>query len=78
MMNFRIVSIGLAVVFALGQAQAQEGKKADHILVPYGKQRRQVLHLWLPKTKEPALSWRRFSERRHPAKDPQSHSGKIQ
>ena len=54
MMNLRIVSIGLAVVFALGQAQAQEGKKADHILVPYGKQRRQVLHLWLPKTKKPA------------------------
>ena len=25
MMNLRIVSIGLAVVFALGQAQAQEG-----------------------------------------------------
>ena len=45
MMNLRIVSIGLAVVFALGRAQAQEGKKADHILVPYGKQRRQVLHL---------------------------------
>ena len=53
-MKLRIISLGLALVFALGQAQAQEGKKADHILVPYGKQRRQVLHLWLPKTKEPS------------------------
>jgi len=41
-------------VFAIGQALAQEGKKADHILVPYGKQPRQVLHLWLPKTKAPS------------------------
>ena len=62
MMNLRIVSIGLALVFALGQAQAQEGKKADHILVPYGKQRRQVLHLWLPKTKKPARSEEHTSE----------------
>ena len=53
-MKLRIISLGLAAAFALGQAQVQEGKKADHILVPYGEQRRQVLHLWLPKTKGPA------------------------
>lgn len=53
-MKYRIAMIGLALAFALGQAQAQEGKKADHLLIPYGKERRQVLHLWLPKTTEPA------------------------
>ena len=32
---------------ALGQAQAQESiepKEADHKLIPYGKEKRQVLH----------------------------------
>ena len=42
---------------AFGRAQAQEPiepKEADHKLVAYGKDKRQVLHLWLPKTKSPA------------------------
>ncbi|SVB38843.1 uncharacterized protein METZ01_LOCUS191697, partial [marine metagenome] len=56
-MKYRITTIGLALVAALGQAQAQESiepKEADHKLIPYGKEKRQVLHLWLPKTKTPA------------------------
>ena len=67
-MKYRITTIGLSLVFALGQANAQdsiEPKEADHKLVAYGKEERQVLHLWLPKTKAPspvgvALSRRRF------------------
>ena len=53
-MRFLITSICLVAFFALGFAQDKEFKKADHILVPYGKEPRQVLHLWLPKTKSPA------------------------
>ena len=56
-MKYRITTIGLALVAALGQAQAQESikpKEADYKLIPYGKEERQVLHLWLPKTKAPA------------------------
>ncbi|MBT4900962.1 MAG: hypothetical protein HON54_03510, partial [Verrucomicrobia bacterium] len=56
-MNYRIITIGLGLVFAFGQANAQdsiEPKEADHKLVAYGKKERQVLHLWLPKTKTPA------------------------
>ena len=47
----------VSTMAALGQAQAQEPiepKEADHKLVAYGKDKRQVLHLWLPKTKAPA------------------------
>jgi len=53
-MRFLITSICLVAFVALGLAQDKEFKKADHILVPYGKEPRQVLHLWLPKTKSPA------------------------
>jgi len=56
-MKYQITTIGLALVAALGQSQAQESiepKEADHKLIPYGKEKRQVLHLWLPKTKTPA------------------------
>ena len=47
----------VSIMAAFGQAQAQEPiepKEADHKLVAYGKDKRQVLHLWLPKTKSPA------------------------
>ena len=56
MKQFSIL-LGASVVITLGQAQAQESiepKEADHKLVAYGKEERQVLHLWLPKTKAPA------------------------
>ncbi|MBK28991.1 MAG: hypothetical protein CMO77_09165, partial [Verrucomicrobiales bacterium] len=53
-MRFLIINICLVAFVALGLAQDKEFKKADHILVPYGKEPRQVLHLWLPKTKSPA------------------------
>jgi len=56
-MKNRLTTIGLALVVALGQVQAQDSielKEADHKLIPYGKEERQVLHLWLPKTKSPA------------------------
>ena len=53
-MRFLIINICLVTFVALGLAQDKEFKKADHILVPYGKEPRQVLHLWLPKTKSPA------------------------
>jgi len=47
----------VSTVTALGHAQVEESikpKDADHKLIPYGKEERQVLHLWLPKTKTPA------------------------
>ena len=47
----------VSTMAAFGRAQAQEPiepKEADHKLVAYGKDKRQVLHLWLPKTKSPA------------------------
>ena len=53
-MRLLITSICFVAFFAIGLTQGQEFKKADHILVPYGKDPRQVLHLWLPKTKSPA------------------------
>ena len=56
-MKYRLTTIGLALVAALGQVQAQDSielKEADHKLIPYGEKERQVLHLWLPKTKTPA------------------------
>ena len=56
-MKNRLTTIGLALVVALGQVQAQDSielKEADHKLIPYGEEERQVLHLWLPKTKAPA------------------------
>ena len=56
-MNYRITTIGLSLVYALAQVHSKESiqpKEADHKLVAYGKEERQVFHLWLPKTKDPA------------------------
>ena len=57
LMKHWTTTISLTLAFALGQLHSQESiqpKEADHKLVAYGKQERQVLHLWLPKTKDPA------------------------
>ena len=56
MKQFSILLVA-SVVITLGQARAQESiepKEADHKLIAYGKEKRQVLHLWLPETKAPA------------------------